>query len=69
MKISEMIESLNIFANYYDKGLDAAYFFEAEHDQIYMHVGPEHILPDSDDAKRLDELGWHVEMDVYTKYT
>lgn len=58
MTISEMIESLGIFAKYLAKGMDEAFFMGAERDQIWMYVEDEKIPTDSDDFKRLDEIGW-----------
>ncbi len=54
--VAGFIEALQIFACYFENGLDQAYFMSAEHDILF---GPEMPILDSPQGRRLEELGWH----------
>jgi len=60
----KFITAMEIMAPHYAKGLDTDYWCEAQHDIIYSHVTDEMIALDSEDGKRLEELGWHFDSDV-----
>lgn len=59
--IEGLIEALQIIAKYNGGGLKAQFILMAEHDIIWMDsdLGPP--AEDSDDGKRLIELGWHYD--------
>ncbi len=58
--IAGFIEALQIFACYFENGLDHTYFISAEHDTLF---GPNMPIADSPQGKRLQELGWHRDDD------
>ncbi len=69
--IRGFIEALRIIAKYSPMGLDEVFFLQAEHDIIYSDISDE-IMPEASvDGRRLQELGWHVniEMDVWAYRT
>lgn len=51
-------DALPIFAKYCDNGMNENYMFGAEHDEIYIYVSQDELEPDSDDGKKLQELGF-----------
>lgn len=59
--IGGLIESFHIFAKFAEKGYQAAYILNAEHDIIY---GPENPPRATLEGQRLEALGWHWEEDV-----
>jgi hypothetical protein len=62
--VSNYIKGLQILASHLPHGMDEAFFMEAEHDIIYSHVGSAQIEADSDEAKLLEEYGFHLDEDV-----
>lgn len=67
--IKEFIEALEIIAKYSPNGLDEAYFLESEHDTISSHIDTNTVSWESLDGQRLEELGWHVNMDTWMYFT
>jgi hypothetical protein len=67
--IGSFIEALNIFAKYTEKGLNQRFFFGAQHDEINVYVGTDDLSPDSDDGKRLIELGFHESEEAWAYFT
>ena len=58
------VETFEIMAKYMSKGMQTKYFLEAEHDVIYSHIDDEAIPEDSEDGKRLRELGWYYDSEI-----
>lgn len=52
----DLAEALLILAKYDDSG-----YVSAEHDNIFSCVSTEDLPEDSEDGRRLIELGWHVD--------
>lgn len=61
--IDAWIEALTICKKYDEDGFHG---LAAEHDVVYLPLDPEKVSPE--DAKRLEELGWHIEYDSYAHY-
>ena len=57
--IKEFREILDIIAKHSDRGENAACVFCAEHDVIYLLIQLDKVPEDSEDGKRLTELGCH----------
>ena len=56
-----MLRSLEIFASYEAKGLDADCVFYAEHDQLFKgDIDPNTLTEDSEHGQELDTYGWSV---------
>ena len=69
MTVTELIEALTILAKYMDKGMETSYFMGSDHDIIYFWVEDGKCTEDSEDGKRLIELGFHVyETGYWAKY-
>ena len=66
--VGAVIEALGIFAKHYEKGLDKRFFLGAEHDEIFVYES-HGILENSDDGKRLSELGFHYNGDGWSFFT
>lgn len=69
--MNKFIEGLKIMAPHYPKGMDTDFFMEAQHDVVYFHVTDINIPEDSEDGKRLEELGFHYaeDADCWAKFT
>lgn len=51
-------DGLVIFAKYCDEGMNTKYMLGADHDEIYVYVSQNELSPDSEDGKKLQELGF-----------
>lgn len=58
------VETFETMAKYMSKGMQTKFFLEAEHDIIYSHIDDEAVPVDSEDGKKLSELGWHFDGDA-----
>ena len=66
--VAGVIEAFQIFAKYLENGLNQQYFFEGQHDKIFVYVDPEKLLPQSDDGKRLIALGFYPNLELDNWY-
>lgn len=58
------IETFEIMAKYMPNGLQTKFFLQAEHDVIYSYIEGEVLPEDTEDGKRLIELGWYFDSDI-----
>jgi len=54
----KFVDGLVIFAKYCDNGMEQEYMLGANHDEIYVYVSQDVLEPDSEDGKKLQELGF-----------
>ena len=71
MTIDQMRKSLDIFAKYDKRGENAWWCAGADHDIVWSSYGETHIEENSEDGKRLTNLGWHLssEFDCWSMFT
>lgn len=62
------IEACEILAEH-GCGMEERWPFRGEHDIIYSCVSDTQIPEDSGAGLRLKELGWHIEEDVWARFT
>lgn len=65
MKICEWRKVLDIIAKYSKSGEEDSLVFHPEHGIIYFNLTLDQIPYDSEDGKFLDNLGCHVENDMW----
>lgn len=67
--LAAWLESFRIMAKYYPGGEQETWPFHAEHDELYG-IAVSLLPEDSDDGKRLAELGWEIgEQKTWVKNT
>lgn len=54
----KFVDGLVIFAKYCDNGMEQEYMLGANHGEIYVYVSQDVLEPDSEDGKKLQELGF-----------
>jgi hypothetical protein len=62
--VSGFIEALSILSQYMKEGPKTSYFLGAEHDILYVYTEAGLPLPSTDEGRRLQDLGFHVDNDV-----
>jgi hypothetical protein len=67
--IKGFIEALNIFAKYFDKGMNKTFFCGAEHDELHFYMDTDTLPEDSADGRRLQELGFHCGDNMWEYFT
>lgn len=58
MSLQKFSDALVIFSKYCKDSMNEKYKMGADHDIIYIYVSQEELQPDSEDGKKLEELGW-----------
>lgn len=52
------VQAVTIFSEYCENGMNQQYMFGANHDEIYVYVSQDDLSPESEDGKKLQELGF-----------
>lgn len=59
MSIQNFIDALSIFSKYCPDGFNQTGMLGADHDEIYVYVSQEDLVPDSEDGEKLQKMGWN----------